>query len=125
MKSSGDGKGFFIEPTVFTDVTTEMRIYRGEIFGPFAVVARFDTDDEAIEMANDSTYSWEVLFSRKIWHRPIRLRAEWRLEPCGSIPVMTGIGVSHVVGSSRAELGASWERLVSMRIRALRLFTLM
>ncbi|OQD67597.1 hypothetical protein PENPOL_c003G05283 [Penicillium polonicum] len=52
----GDGKGFFVEPTVFTDVTPKMRIYQEEVFGPFVVIARFSEEKEAIEMANDSTY---------------------------------------------------------------------
>ncbi|KAI0160333.1 aldehyde dehydrogenase [Xylariaceae sp. FL1272] len=51
-----NGKGYFIEPTVFTDVKDSMRIYREEIFGPFCVIASFKTEDEAIKMANDTTY---------------------------------------------------------------------
>lgn len=50
------GKGFYIEPTVFTDVKPTMRVYREEIFGPAAVVVKFRTDEEAVEMANDSEY---------------------------------------------------------------------
>ena len=51
-----NGKGFFIAPTVFTDVKDSMRIYREEVFGPFAVIASFATEDEAIKRANDTTY---------------------------------------------------------------------
>ncbi|KAJ5653429.1 Aldehyde dehydrogenaseN-terminal [Penicillium lividum] len=54
--SVGDGKGFFVEPTVFTNVSPKMRIYQEEVFGPFAVIARFKTEEDAVEMANDSTY---------------------------------------------------------------------
>ncbi|KAK1579471.1 aldehyde dehydrogenase [Colletotrichum navitas] len=50
------GKGFFVQPTVFTDVTTSMRVYREEIFGPCAAVVKFWTEEEALEMANDSVY---------------------------------------------------------------------
>ncbi|KAK6592113.1 aldehyde dehydrogenase (NAD+) [Botrytis cinerea] len=50
------GKGFFITPTVFTDVKPSMRIYREEVFGPFCAIASFKTDEEAVEMANDTTY---------------------------------------------------------------------
>ncbi|EFQ27035.1 aldehyde dehydrogenase [Colletotrichum graminicola M1.001] len=50
------GKGFFVQPTVFTDVTTSMRVYRDEIFGPCAAVVKFRTEEEALEMANDSVY---------------------------------------------------------------------
>ncbi|KAI9843943.1 MAG: mitochondrial aldehyde dehydrogenase [Sclerophora amabilis] len=50
------GKGFFIEPTVFTDVTDSMKIYREEVFGPFVVIASFKTEEEALAKANDTTY---------------------------------------------------------------------
>ena len=52
----GDGKGFFIAPTVFTDVKDDMKIYREEVFGPFVVIASFKTEDEAVRKANDTTY---------------------------------------------------------------------
>ncbi|KAI0021022.1 aldehyde dehydrogenase [Xylariomycetidae sp. FL0641] len=51
-----DGKGFFVEPTLFTDVRADMRIYREEVFGPFAVLVRFADEAEAVRMANDSPY---------------------------------------------------------------------
>ena len=50
------GKGFFIEPTVFTKVTDDMAIYREEIFGPVVVICSFKTEAEAISRANDTTY---------------------------------------------------------------------
>ncbi|KAL9003133.1 MAG: hypothetical protein Q9188_003975 [Gyalolechia gomerana] len=50
------GKGFFVEPTVFTGVKDSMKIYREEVFGPFVVVASFKTEEEAVEKANDTTY---------------------------------------------------------------------
>ncbi|KAG7005652.1 hypothetical protein G7Y79_00018g044590 [Physcia stellaris] len=51
-----NGKGFFISPTVFTNVKDNMKIYREEVFGPFVVIASFETEEEAIEKANDTTY---------------------------------------------------------------------
>jgi aldehyde dehydrogenase (NAD(P)+) len=50
------GKGYFVEPTVFTDVQDSMAIYREEVFGPFAVLSPFSTEEEAIRRANDTTY---------------------------------------------------------------------
>jgi aldehyde dehydrogenase (NAD+) len=50
------GKGFFISPTIFTDVKPSMTIYREEIFGPCVAIVKFKTEEEAIEMANDTTY---------------------------------------------------------------------
>jgi len=54
-KRKGD-KGFFIEPTIFSDVTSNMKIVREEIFGPVVVLSPFETEDEVIEAANDSIY---------------------------------------------------------------------
>lgn len=56
FKNVGDGKGFFIAPTIFTNVTDKMKIYREEVFGPFVVIASFKTQEEALEKANDTTY---------------------------------------------------------------------
>lgn len=51
-----DSGGYFIEPTVFTEVNHQMTIAREEIFGPVLAVIPFDTLEEAIEMANDTDY---------------------------------------------------------------------
>jgi gamma-glutamyl-gamma-aminobutyraldehyde dehydrogenase len=51
-----DGRGFFVEPTVFTDVAPDAVIFREEIFGPVLAVTPFDTEAEAIHLANDSIY---------------------------------------------------------------------
>ncbi|CAL5198302.1 unnamed protein product [Lathyrus oleraceus] len=49
-------KGFFIEPTIITDVTTNMQIWREEVFGPVLCVKTFSTEEEAIDLANDTVY---------------------------------------------------------------------
>ncbi|MCU1396359.1 MAG: NAD-dependent aldehyde dehydrogenase [Ilumatobacteraceae bacterium] len=56
-------KGWFIEPTVFFDVDNSMRIAREEIFGPVLVVIPYDTEDEAVRIANDSDFG----LSGSIW----------------------------------------------------------
>jgi betaine-aldehyde dehydrogenase len=48
--------GFYYRPTVLADVTREMRIVREEVFGPVLTVERFSTEDEAIDLANDTDY---------------------------------------------------------------------
>ncbi|KAI7782197.1 aldehyde dehydrogenase [Diaporthe eres] len=53
---SYDGKGFFVEPTVFTDVSPQMRIFQEEVFGPFVVISRFETEEEALALANGTQY---------------------------------------------------------------------
>jgi acyl-CoA reductase-like NAD-dependent aldehyde dehydrogenase len=52
----GLAKGFFIRPTVFSEVTRDMAIAREEIFGPVLCIIPYDTEDEAVEIANDSIY---------------------------------------------------------------------
>lgn len=49
-------EGFFIQPTIFTDVTAEMTIVKEEIFGPVVAVAKFKDQDELLKLANDSFY---------------------------------------------------------------------
>ena len=52
----GNDEGFYIVPTVFSDVTDDMTIAREEIFGPVQVILKFRTVEEVIERANDSPY---------------------------------------------------------------------
>lgn len=54
--SEGLSQGYFIEPTIFTNVQNSMTIAREEIFGPVLSVIKFKTEEEAIAMANDSMY---------------------------------------------------------------------
>jgi len=49
-------KGFFVQPTVFSDVTPDMTIAREEIFGPVLSIIPYDTEEQAIEIANDTPY---------------------------------------------------------------------
>ena len=49
-------RGYYLEPTIFADVTNEMRIAQEEIFGPVLVVIAYDDDEDAVRIANDSIY---------------------------------------------------------------------
>ena len=51
-----DRTGYFVHPTVLTNVDPGMRLYQQEIFGPVVTILPFDDDDEAVAMANDTTY---------------------------------------------------------------------
>ncbi|WP_116953621.1 aldehyde dehydrogenase family protein [Jiangella endophytica] len=55
-KPDGHETGWFVRPTVFADVTNDMRLAREEIFGPVMSVIAYDTVDEAVDIANDSPY---------------------------------------------------------------------
>jgi len=48
--------GYYVAPTIFGDVTRSMTLAQEEVFGPVAALMRFSTDDEAVEIANDSQY---------------------------------------------------------------------
>uniref|UniRef100_A0A7N0TC18 Aldehyde dehydrogenase domain-containing protein n=1 Tax=Kalanchoe fedtschenkoi TaxID=63787 RepID=A0A7N0TC18_KALFE len=52
----GDGRGYYVEPTIFTDVEEDMKIAKEEIFGPVLCVMKFKTMEEAIKRANSSNY---------------------------------------------------------------------
>src|ERR1700756_5239386 len=51
-----DRKGYFVHPTVLTNVASTSRLFQEEIFGPVVAVIPFDDEDEAVALANDSTY---------------------------------------------------------------------
>lgn len=53
---NGCGDGYFVRPTVFSDCTSEMTVVREEIFGPVVTVQTFKTEQEAIDLANDTEY---------------------------------------------------------------------
>lgn len=53
---SPKGNGFFVRPTIFAGATNQMTIAREEIFGPVGTIIEFDTDEQAVALANDSEY---------------------------------------------------------------------
>ncbi|RWX58879.1 aldehyde dehydrogenase family protein, partial [Mesorhizobium sp. M4B.F.Ca.ET.089.01.1.1] len=56
VTENGLGNGFYVAPTIFSDVTPDMTIFREEIFGPVLAVTRFASVDQAIAFANDTNY---------------------------------------------------------------------
>lgn len=73
------GDGWFIEPTIYTGVNNKMRIAQEEVFGPVLVVIPFKTEEEALEIANDSPYGlaaglWTQDMKR-VFHFSKRLQA--------------------------------------------------
>lgn len=63
-RPAGVDRGFFVEPTLFTGVENSMEIAQEEIFGPVGVVIPFDSEDDAIRIANDTRYG----LGGGIWH---------------------------------------------------------
>jgi 2-formylbenzoate dehydrogenase len=68
-------RGFFLEPTVFSGVTPQMRVAREEIFGPVLSILTFDTDAEAIEIANSVPYG----LTASVWTRDLDV-AFWYID---------------------------------------------
>jgi len=65
--------GLFYEPTVMTNITSDMRFAREETFGPVAPLFKFDSESEAIEMANDTIFGLAAYFYTRDFARAVRV----------------------------------------------------
>ncbi|KAF2730298.1 aldehyde dehydrogenase [Polyplosphaeria fusca] len=72
-KVEGTDGGYFIEPTVFTNVKPDMKIMREEIFGPVVCVSRFSSESEVIALANDTSYGLAAAVHTKDYERAVRV----------------------------------------------------
>ncbi|QND46039.1 aldehyde dehydrogenase (plasmid) [Rhizobium lusitanum] len=83
---SVDGKGCFVQPTIFTDVSHNDRLMREEIFGPVLAVSAFETEDEAVALANDTIYGLAASVWTSNLSRAHRLSAKLK---AGTVSVNT------------------------------------
>lgn len=65
--------GLFYEPTIMTNITSDMRFAREETFGPVAPLFKFDNESEAIEMANDTIFGLAAYFYTRDFARAVRV----------------------------------------------------
>ena len=86
-KPDGFDTGWFVKPTVFADVTNDMRIAREEIFGPVLVIIPFDDEAEAIAIANDTPYGLAAFLQTGDPERAERVAAQLR---AGSVHINGG-----------------------------------
>jgi aldehyde dehydrogenase (NAD+) len=99
------GEGWFVEPTIFTDVTNDMRIAQEEVFGPVLSVIKFKDDDEAIQIGNDVVFG----LAAGVWTQNMRraIRMTEKLQ-AGTVWVNTYRAVSFMSpfgGYKRSGLG--------------------
>ena len=73
LRDGERARGSFYAPTVIADVTPAMLISREETFGPVAAVAPFDSEEEAVRLANDSLYGLSAYFHTRDYARLIRV----------------------------------------------------
>jgi aldehyde dehydrogenase (NAD+) len=102
-------RGFFLQPTLFVDVDNSMTIAQEEIFGPVGAVIAFNTDAEAIRIANDSKYG----LSGSVWAKdPVRAYQIAKQLRTGSVTVNGGGGGPNpdtaFGGFKQSGLGREW-----------------
>ena len=106
--------GFFVEPTVFADVTDDMTIAREEIFGPVLSVLDFETEEEALTRANDNEFGLAAgVFTRDL-SRAHRVAAGFEAGTCyintyNDAPVEAPFGGSKMSGVGRENSKAAIE----------------
>lgn len=72
------GSGWYIEPTIIDGVTADMTLFKEEVFGPLLAVTTFSTEQEAIQLANDSTYGLAASFYTQNVHRAHKVAKQIR-----------------------------------------------
>lgn len=77
-KPDGLDIGYFVKPTVFSGVSNDMTIAQEEIFGPVLTMISFDTEEQAIEIANDTPYGLAAYFSTASEDRAARVASQLR-----------------------------------------------
>jgi aminomuconate-semialdehyde/2-hydroxymuconate-6-semialdehyde dehydrogenase len=76
--TGGRGDDWWVRPTVLVDVRQDMRVCREEVFGPVVVVQPFDSDDEAVRLANDSPFGLNAMVFTESLRRAHRVAAAVR-----------------------------------------------
>ncbi|WP_372841689.1 aldehyde dehydrogenase family protein, partial [Phaeovulum sp.] len=109
-RPDGLNRGWFVRPTVFADVTPDMTIAREEIFGPVLSIIPFDTEEEALSIANDTPYGLTNYVQTTDGTRANRLARSLRSGMVEMNGISRGAGAffGGVGASGRAREGGHW-----------------
>ena len=88
----GVDAGHYVKPTVFSEANNDMTISREEIFGPVLTMIPYDSEEEAIRIANDTPYGLQVMSRAVIWTMLVR----WRLGSVLAISTSTAQAVAPI-----------------------------
>jgi len=77
-KPEGIDRGYFARPTVFADVTSDMRIAQEEVFGPVLTIHAYDTEEEAVQIANDTVYGLAAVVQSSDTARALKVARQIR-----------------------------------------------
>ncbi len=106
----GLNRGFYVRPTVFADVKPGMTIEREEIFGPVLTMMPFDTEEEAVRIANDTPYGLSnyVQTGDVDRRRRLALKLKAGMVEMNGVPRAAGTFFGGVKASGRAREGGVW-----------------
>jgi aldehyde dehydrogenase (NAD+) len=117
----GMNKGFYVRPTVFADVKPGMTIEREEIFGPVLSIIPFDTEEEAVRIANDTPYGLTNYVQSEDGARRNRLARQLRsgmVEMNGKSRA-AGAPFGGIKASGRAREGGTWGLEEFLEVKAI------
>lgn len=109
-RPDGLNKGFYVKPTIFADVTNQMMVAREEIFGPVLAMIPFDTEEEAIEIANDTPYGLTNYVQTQDMARANRMARQLRsgMVEMNGQPRSAGAPFGGMKQSGNGREGGSW-----------------
>lgn len=109
-RPAGLRRGYYIRPTVFADVTEDMKIFNEEIFGPVLSMMPFDDEDEAVQLANNTKYGLTNYIQSQDKERCTRIALQLRsgMVQINGINAPVASFFGGVKYSGRAREGGSW-----------------